>query len=118
MRSVYLVLGFSFVLLGVVGAVLPVLPTTPFLILAAACFSRSSPRFEAWLLTHPTFGPYIRQWRERGVIPRRAKAFAVTGSSVGFAIFLLSARPSLPLALLVGALIVFGMAYVLTRPSA
>jgi hypothetical protein len=73
MRSVYLVLGFIFIALGFVGAFLPVLPTTPFLILATTCFARSSPRLESWLLSHPRFGPSLRAWRERGAIPLRAK---------------------------------------------
>ena len=63
MRGVYLALGIGFVALGFIGAFLPVLPTTPFLVLAAACFARSSPRLENWLLQHPQFGPLLRNWR-------------------------------------------------------
>lgn len=117
MRSVYLVLGIAFVVIGAIGVVLPVLPTTPFLIVAAACFSRSSPRFEAWLLAQPTLGPIIRKWRERGVIPWRAKMMALVGSSAGFVVFLFTVRPSGGLAFLVAALIVSAMAYVFSRPS-
>lgn len=58
---------------GVVGIVLPILPTAPFLIVAAWAASKGSPRLEAWLLEHRIFGPHIRRWRARGAVPRRAK---------------------------------------------
>lgn len=61
------------VALGTIGLFLPLLPTTPFLLLAAACFSRSSDRHYEWLLSHRWFGPYLRQYREHRTIPMRAK---------------------------------------------
>ncbi len=69
--------GSLFVGLAAVGVVLPVLPTTPFLLVAAACFARSSPRFYEWLLANRVFGPLIRDWREHRCIPLRAKVLAV-----------------------------------------
>lgn len=63
--------------LAALGVVLPVLPTTPFLLVAAACFARSSPRFYDWLLGNRIFGPLIREWREHRSIPKRAKAIAI-----------------------------------------
>lgn len=63
-------------LLGLVGVVLPVLPTVPFLLLAAWAGGRGWPSLEARLLAHPRHGPVIRQWRERGAVPRRAKWLA------------------------------------------
>lgn len=77
-RVVLLVLGFLFVGLAALGVVLPLLPTTPFLLLAAACFARSSARFYRALLGNRIFGPLIRDWREHGAIPRRAKILAIT----------------------------------------
>lgn len=62
--------------LGVAGAVLPVLPTTPFLLVSAWAASRGWPAFERWLLAHPMLGPPVRRWREHGAVPRRAKWFA------------------------------------------
>lgn len=94
-RAGYLLLGLLMVALGIIGALLPVMPTTIFMILAAACFGRSSPRFEHWLLHHPRFGPPLRLWREQGAMSRRAKAFACGGMAVGFAIFWVVAAPSL-----------------------
>jgi uncharacterized membrane protein YbaN (DUF454 family) len=116
-RPVFFAAGGLLVAIGFVGAFLPVLPTTPFLILAAACFARSSPRVEQWLLNHRQFGPVLRSWREHGAIPRKAKLLACSGMTVGYAWFLWGSAPSLPLAAGVAALMLGAAAYVLTRPS-
>ena len=76
-RAAYLVAGFVFLAVAVLGVVLPVLPTTPFVLLAAACFARSSKRFHDWLLNHRSFGPLVREWREHRSIPYRTKLFAI-----------------------------------------
>ncbi len=87
-RWVLIGFGSVFVALGGIGVVVPLLPTTPFLLLAAACFARSSPRFYWWLLARPGVGPMIREWRETRTVPLRAKIQAVSlivlvgGSSV------------------------------------
>lgn len=118
MHGVFLVLGLAFTGLGFVGAFLPVLPTVPFLILAAACFTRSSPRLEGWLLSHPHFGPMLRDWRERGAIPLRAKWMSLGGCTLGFVMFFTFSQPGWPLTLAVAALMGFGLIYVFTRPTA
>jgi hypothetical protein len=79
LRIFYLIGGFLAVALGVIGVVLPLLPTVPFMILAAYCFARSSPRFEAMLLENPSFGPHIVRWRDHGAISRRGKQAATLG---------------------------------------
>lgn len=117
LRAVFLGLGFFFVALGFIGAFLPVLPTTPFLLLAAACFARSSERFENWLLEHRRFGPLLQEWRARGVIPRKAKLAALGGMIAGFVIFRMAVDPGLPLMLAVAALMLTGAVYVVSRPS-
>lgn len=116
-RLGYLLLGFLMVGLGIIGALLPLMPTTIFLILAAWCFARSSPRFEAWLLNHARFGPVIRDWRERGAISGRSKTLACTGMAMGYGFFLVGVRPTLWLAAGVAAALCACAAYVLTRPG-
>lgn len=117
-RLVFLLLGLSFTGLGFVGAFLPVVPTVPFLLLAAACFARSSKRLENWLLTHRQFGPLLRNWRERGAIPRYAKWMALIGSATGFTLFVYFSHPGWLAMLAVAAVMAFGVGYVFTRPSA
>lgn len=118
MRRIYLALGLGFVALGFAGIFLPVLPTTPFLILAAACFARSSSRMENWLLEHRRFGPLLRDWRERGAIPWKAKIMALAGTSLGFVLFWVGSSPGPVLAISVAALMLAGLVYVFSRPSA
>jgi uncharacterized protein len=77
-RTLLLVAGTVCVVLAVVGMVLPVLPTTPFLLLAAVCYARSSARFYGWLITNRWFGEYIRNYREGKGIPLRHKVVALS----------------------------------------
>ena len=64
-------------LLGIIGIFLPIMPTTPFIILSAACWARASPRFHRWLHQHRYFGPMIQNWENNGAVPRKAKFFAI-----------------------------------------
>jgi uncharacterized membrane protein YbaN (DUF454 family) len=85
-RAFYVAAGFVFFGIGLAGVVLPVLPATPFMLLAAACFARGSERFYKWLLANKTFGPLIREWREHRSIPYRTKLFAVVLMSLTLAV--------------------------------
>jgi len=106
-------LGVLFLVVGAAGAVLPLLPTTPFVLLAAGCFARSSPRMHAWLLRSELFGPVLRNWEQNRCMPRRARRISllmmilVGGSSVAFFV------PGLWLKLAGVALIATGCAVVL-----
>lgn len=76
MKYLWIGFGWLFVGLGVVGIALPLLPTTPFLLLAALCFSRGSEKIHSWLLDHPTLGPPIQDWQNNRAISRRSKVVA------------------------------------------
>ncbi len=89
LRVLWVGLGCLFVGLGAIGAVVPGMPTTVFLVLAAACFIRSSQRLYDWLISNKTFGPYLKDYREGKGIPRRAKVLALSMIVifVSFAVF-------------------------------
>jgi len=101
-RPLFITLGWLFVILGGIGAVLPLLPTTPFLILALACFSKSSPRFHAMLLRNKWFGPTLRQWEQSHTIRRRVKykATALIIATFSISIWILSGRTGIQLMLI------------------
>lgn len=87
-RSLLIVFGTLCVATGVLGMFLPILPTTPFLLLAAVCYARSSNRFYQWLLDNRWFGEYIRNYREGKGIPLRQKIFILTllWLTIGYAV--------------------------------
>ncbi|CAE6910043.1 Inner membrane protein YbaN [Pseudomonas marincola] len=89
-RYALLAIGWLSVALGVIGIFLPVLPTTPFLLLAAACFMRSSERFYLWLTSHPHLGPWIRDYLDGEGIPLKGKIYAISlmWLSIGFSCYL------------------------------
>lgn len=116
-REFYLAVGWLSVAVGFIGIFLPILPTTPFLILAAACFSRGSPRLHNWLLQHRYFGPPLYDWENGGAIRPRVKvtATALMWMGIGFAMLV---RP-FPWVLRVIAIAVgLGVTiFILSRPS-
>ena len=94
-RILLVTFGTLFVGLGIVGIFVPVLPTTPFLLLAAACYARSSPRFYHWLLNNRWFGNYIRNYRQRKGIPLKVKVLTITLLWVTIGVSAIFAVPSL-----------------------
>ncbi len=117
-RGLWLVGGLFFVAVGAVGIVVPGLPTTPLLLLAAACFARSSPRLYAWLLRNKTFGPLIEDYRAgRGVSMRvKVTAISVMSAFVGFALWVPLRHKPAP-AILVAVLALIGAIYIVRLPT-
>jgi len=76
-KSLYMVCGFIFLGLGIIGIFLPVLPTTPFLLLTSFCFLRSSEKLHGWLLNHKVFGPPVKNYIEHRALRAKTKAVAV-----------------------------------------
>jgi uncharacterized membrane protein YbaN (DUF454 family) len=94
-RPAYFLAGWLCLGLGLAGVVLPILPSTPFVLLAAACFARSSERFHRWLLEHRSFGPLVREWEQHRSIPYRTKLYAIALMSVTLAVsIVLFVRPA------------------------
>jgi len=115
-RLLWIMLGMTSIGAGVIGAILPLLPTTPFLLLAAFAFARSSPRLHGRLLAHPLFGPLIDDWRRFGAIGRRAKIAAVVVMALTFAFSAYFRVDSSPLAAQ-GVVLGAAALFVLTRPA-
>ncbi|MEH6660415.1 MAG: YbaN family protein [Parasphingorhabdus sp.] len=115
-RMFWLLLGLLLLGVGFVGVFLPLLPTVDFLILALACFARSSPRLEAWLLNHPRFGPGLRAWREERAISRKARITSWCGMAIGYGLFMFAAKPGFLLACGVGVAMLASALWVASRP--
>ncbi|WP_212762970.1 YbaN family protein [Cupriavidus gilardii] len=118
-RAAWATLGIVCMVLAVLGIFLPVLPATPFVLLAAACFARGSERFHDWLMSHPRLGPIVHDWQRHRSIPLRAKILAIGTMwiSLPTTAWLLRARPVFSIALLVlGAVATAYLLYLPTRP--
>ncbi len=115
-RFAWLAAGVLLTALGIVGLILPVMPGTIFLILAAGCFARGSPRLERWLLEHPRLGPSVVAWRSDGAIPLKGKVAAFAGMSLSIVLVSLSSAPPVAIVATV-ALVLAGALYVGTRPT-
>ncbi len=109
--------GWTAIVLGVVGIFLPILPTTPFAILAAWCFSKSSEKWHQWLLNHKIFGPTIREWEKDGVINPRAKALATSMIVLLFSYTLIFVKVHLVVKSIVTTIGIGVLFFIWTRPS-
>jgi uncharacterized protein len=119
-RTAYVVCGSVALVVGVIGIIVPLLPTTPFLLLAAACYARGSQRLHDWLLRHPVLGEHIRDYRERRGLKRQAKIVALVALWAGIGFSMLAVDPLwVRLVLAVVALLVTAhIARLRTLPSA
>lgn len=117
-RYALLVVAWICVGLGVIGIFLPVLPTTPFLLLAAACFVRSSQRFYVWLVMHPRLGPWFRDYLEGNGIPLKGKVYAITSMwlSIGVSCWLVPLLWARIGMLISATLVTFYILQLKTRP--
>ncbi|MCX7357253.1 MAG: YbaN family protein [Alphaproteobacteria bacterium] len=116
LRLLFAPLGFVCLALGVVGAFLPLMPSTVFFISAAACFAYASPRLEAWLLSFDFIARPVRAWRERGAIARPAKLLATLGMSIGLLASALAGASLLMLAVAAFVLALCAL-FIWTRPD-
>lgn len=116
LRILYLSAGFLLVGLAGLGIILPLLPTTPLLLLAAACFANSSEKYHRWLTEHKLFGPIIKNWQENRCIPLKAKIIAVTSILI-FGTWAMGFRiENRPLQLIGTILCLTGLLFVLRIP--
>ncbi|MBC7139598.1 MAG: YbaN family protein [Defluviimonas sp.] len=117
MRILWATLGWMALACGLVGAALPVIPTVPFVLLAAFAFARSSERVHNWLVTHPVFGPPITDWRERGAISLTGKWWATVSFAVSIGLGIWLRLPHYALGAQTLAL-ACSAAFIWSRPSA
>jgi uncharacterized membrane protein YbaN (DUF454 family) len=116
MRIVWLSAGLIALALGVIGVLLPLLPTVPFLLLAAFCFAQSSERLHRWLMAHPVLGPPIKDWDRSGAIRRPAKRLATVSIAIAFGLSLALGVPAWVLAVQTAVLCAV-LVFIWTRPE-
>ncbi len=117
MRLIWLLLGLASFALGAIGVVLPILPTVPFMLLSAFCFSKSSERLHNWLITHPKFGPSIEDWQRNGAINRRVKGYATVSIFAAYGISL-ALGLKIWLLLLQATILIAVLIFIWSRPEA
>jgi uncharacterized membrane protein YbaN (DUF454 family) len=116
-RPFWLAIGWIFVVLAALGAVLPLLPTAPFLIIAAIAFSKSSEKCRQWLYKQPLFGSILIDWEEHGVIPSSAKVIALLSMTLSFVALFISGKVPIWALVIIGVFMVACGWFVASRPS-
>jgi uncharacterized membrane protein YbaN (DUF454 family) len=117
MRLMMLALGLVCTALGIIGIILPVMPGTVFLLIAAWAFSRSSTRLHLWLYNHPRFGGTIRDWHQFRAIPVKAKVLAVSMMAISFAFVATTLGHNMAVPIIVGVVMAPVGVWIATRPS-
>ncbi|MBA4809451.1 MAG: YbaN family protein [Acidimicrobiales bacterium] len=112
LRYLLLVIGFIFVAVGFIGVLVPGLPTTVFMIMAAWCFAKSSPRFERWVLQLPGIGKFVQDHRSGLGMPRKSKIIAITMMSLAVVLSIVFALNQISIRFIVGTVGIFGVWYV------
>lgn len=113
-RRALFLLGWMLVGLGIIGAFVPIMPTTPFMIAAAFCFSRSSPKAHDWLYNHKVFGPPLKNWDEHRAISRKVKIISTTMILAG-TVFMWFTVPILWVKILITTIQCLIIAFLITR---
>ena len=116
-QHMLMLLGFTFVGFGVAGVFLPLVPTTPFLLVALACFARSSPALHEWLINHRTLGPYIVDWERDRSIPLAAKFLSVIMMSASLVWLAVGTDAPAIAVWVTGGVLACVAAYIVTRPT-
>ena len=116
-KFLYCSIGLTLVALGFVGAFLPLLPTTPFLLLALMCFAKGSDRLHNWLLAHRLLGKYLREWNNHRVIPMKAKLTATAMIGLSTIFVALTTSLTRPVITAIAAVMLIVILYIWRFPS-
>lgn len=118
MKPIWFVFAWISFVVGIIGAFLPILPTTPFLILSAYLFSKSSPRFHKWLLELPVAGAAVKDWQQNRVIKPKAKILCSLMILLSLVIIVTNPKILLPVKIIVPVILISVWSFVITRKSA
>lgn len=117
LRVLYIAAGFVFVAIGAAGMVLPLLPATPFILMALWCFTKSSKRLEDWIKAHPLFGPTIHRWKNHRVVPLSVKLTAYGSMAISLSLMIYSARVPQIAIVSTAVIMVIGVIYIWRCPT-
>jgi uncharacterized membrane protein YbaN (DUF454 family) len=117
-KPIWFVFAWISFVVGIIGAFLPILPTTPFLILSAYLFSKSSPRFHKWLLELPVAGAAVKDWQQNRVIKPKAKILCSLMILLSLVIIITNPKIMLPVKIIVPVILISVWSFVITRKSA